>query len=63
MKKIASQTTATLTRNGTFALASAIASGLPAARLPRTRNTTSTAAKPAATYPSDSAVKPCEETR
>ena len=42
MKKIAIQTAVTLRRNGTLALASAIASVLPAAGFPSTRNTAPT---------------------
>ena len=49
MKKIATQTSVTLRRNGMRALASAIASGLPAGASPEQRNTTTTAPRTAAT--------------
>ena len=63
MKKIASQTTATLTRNGMLALASAIAPG-PAGRSSAEHEEHDLDGGEApATYPLDSAVKPRDETR
>ena len=64
MKKIASQTTATLTRNGMLALASAIASGLPAARLPEHEEHDLDDREPGrARIPPTRDVKPPDETR